>query len=69
MEKNRFMDLMAEGKMTRRQMTTALASVGLGLVTMPVFKQPAAAAVNDITYYTWASYEVPELHPSYVEKY
>mgnify|MGYP000193043700 CR=1 FL=1 len=69
MEKNRFMDLMAEGKMTRRQMTKALASVGLGLMTVPVMKRPAAAAVNDITYYTWASYEIPELHPAYFEKY
>ena len=69
MEINKFKDLLAEGKMTRRQMTKALASVGLGLATLPVMKQPAKAAENDIVYYTWAGYEIPELHPSYFEKY
>jgi spermidine/putrescine transport system substrate-binding protein len=69
MEINKFKDLIAEGKMTRRQMTKALASVGLGLATLPVWKQRAAAQENNITYYTWAGYEIPELHPSYIEKY
>jgi spermidine/putrescine transport system substrate-binding protein len=68
MEKNRFLDLLAEGKLSRRDMTKALASVGLGLATVPVVRRPASAA-EEVTYFTWAGYEVPELHQSYVAKY
>jgi spermidine/putrescine transport system substrate-binding protein len=68
MEKNRFFDLLAEGKLTRRQMTQVLASIGVGLATVPVFQQRAMAA-GEISYFTWAGYEIPELHPAYIEKY
>ncbi len=68
MEKNRFLDLLAEGKLSRRDITKVLASVGIGMATMPLVRRPAAAA-EEVTYFTWAGYEVPELHPSYVEKY
>jgi spermidine/putrescine transport system substrate-binding protein len=68
MEKNRFLDLLAEGKLSRREMTKALAAVGLGLATVPVARRRAAAA-EDITYFTWTGYEVPELHGNYTAKY
>lgn len=68
METNRFLDLLAEGKLSRRDITKVLASVGVGLVTVPVLQRSAKAA-EEITYFTWAGYEIPELHQAYVEKY
>ena len=29
----------------------------------------SARAEADMTYFTWAGYEIPELHPSYIQKY
>jgi len=52
----------------RRAFNAGLASLGLAMVTLPVMSRGARAA-GDMTYFTWAGYEIPELHPSYVEKY
>ena len=52
----------------RRAFNAGLASLGLAMVTMPVVSGAARAAGN-MTYFTWAGYEIPELHPAYVEKY
>jgi spermidine/putrescine-binding protein len=54
--------------MDRRTFNAGLASLGLAMVTVPVGSTVARAA-GDMTYFTWAGYEIPELHPSYVEKY
>src|SRR5690606_19810215 len=35
---------------------------------VPLFGRTAAAA-PDLTFFGWAGYEVPELHPGFVEKY
>ena len=52
----------------RRTFKKALLSLGLGLSTLPLAQRPTTAA-GGITYFTWAGYEVPELHPDYIEKY
>ncbi len=52
----------------RRAFNAGLASLGLAMVTLPVLSTAARAAGN-MTYFTWAGYEIPELHPAYVEKY
>ena len=54
--------------MDRRAFNRYVGSLGLGLMTLPLAARPGQAA-GDITYFTWAGYEVPELHPSYIEKY
>jgi spermidine/putrescine-binding protein len=61
-------DLLHTRRMDRRAFNKALASLGLAMVTLPVVPR-AARAAGDMTYFTWAGYEIPELHPSYVEKY
>ena len=54
--------------MDRRSFNRYVSSLGLGLMTMPLAAGRGQAAGN-ITYFTWAGYEVPELHPSFIEKY
>lgn len=54
--------------MDRRSFNRYLGSLGLGLMMLPLAAGRGRAAGN-ITYFTWAGYEVPELHPSFVEKY
>ncbi len=58
------------GRISRREANRKLATLGLGLVTLPMIRKPAkAAGENDIIYFTWEGYEIPELQPAYVEKY
>jgi len=68
MEKNELLDRIADGRMTRRDLHKALASVGLMAVAMPLVPR-AARAEDQATYYTWSGYDVPEFMPGYVEKY
>lgn len=56
------------GRISRREANRLLAGLGIGLVSLPVLKRPARAD-NDIIYFTWEGYEIPELHPDYVAKY
>jgi spermidine/putrescine transport system substrate-binding protein len=67
MEKNEFLDRIADGRMTRRDFHKALASVGLVAAALPLTSRTARA--NDqATYFTWAGYDIPEIIPGYVEK-
>jgi spermidine/putrescine-binding protein len=48
-----------------------MAALGITATAMPLTGRRAQAAGSSdvVTYFTWSGYEVPELHPSYVEKY
>lgn len=52
----------------RRAFNARLSSLGLAMAVLPVVPTTVRAA-GDVTYFTWAGYEVPELHPSYIEQY
>ncbi len=52
----------------RRAFNARLSSLGLAMAALPVVPT-AARAAGEVTYFTWAGYEIPELHPGYVEKY
>jgi spermidine/putrescine-binding protein len=43
-------------------------SLALGILTSSLVGV-SARAEGDVTYFTWAGYEVPELHPDYIAKY
>lgn len=58
----------AQGKLTRREFNEALGIFGIASVAVPMMARPALSA-GDILYFTWAGFEIPELFPSYVEKY
>ncbi len=68
MEKNEFLDKLASGKMTRRGFSKALAAAGVGIATMPAIPK-LAKAEDQAVLFEWGGYEIPELHPDYVEKY
>lgn len=52
----------------RRRFHSYLGSLGLAMATVPLVPGTARASV-DVSYMTWAGYEVPELHQSFIAKY
>lgn len=54
--------------LSRRAFSKGLASMGLAAVTLGGMTRQASARER-IKYFTWAGYEVPQLHPDYVKKY
>ncbi len=70
MEKNELLDKLGSGGMTRREFKKALASVGLGLLAMPLWPKLGSAGTADHPLiFTWEGYEEPYLHPAYLKKY
>ena len=66
----KFVDNMKMGRLTRREISKGLASVGLATVMMPYMQRPARAEGEDHpTLYTWGGFEVPEMQQSYVSKH
>ena len=68
MDSSRLHDLIRASRTDRRAFNRYLASLGLASVAVPMVPGLARSA-EEITYFTWAGYEIPELHPAYVEKY
>lgn len=68
MERNELVDRLTSGKLNRREFAKMLASVGLGMAMMPLVPR-AARAAEEAVFFTWAGYEIPELHPKYIEKH
>ena len=66
----RFVDNMKMGRLTRRDFHRGLASVGLAAIATPLLPRRSLAADEDHpTLYTWAGYEVPEMHAEYIDKH
>jgi spermidine/putrescine transport system substrate-binding protein len=65
----RFIDEIKYGRMTRRKFKQAMASVGLATVMLPSGRIRGAKADEELTMFTWAGYEVPEMHQEYIAKY
>jgi spermidine/putrescine transport system substrate-binding protein len=61
-------DRMADGSLSRRQLNRLLAAAGLAIVTMPLARRRAAAD-EQVTFFTWSGYDVPEFFPGYVAKH
>jgi spermidine/putrescine transport system substrate-binding protein len=60
----------AERKLSRRQFNQLLAVTGISLFAAPMFVRSAAAAGDDeLLYFTWGGYDVPELFGQYREKH
>lgn len=68
MEGKRLIDAIRDRRMSRRQVLSGLASAGIAATMLPVVSRPARAEVN-VEYFTWAGYDIPDLFPSFVEKY
>ena len=61
-------DMLLSGRLDRRAFTQTLTSLGLGLATVPLVTRRALAA-EEASYFTWAGYDLPEFHQSYIDKY
>lgn len=68
MNKSEFLARLTEGRLSRRDFTRVLAGAGLTVAAFSLPRRPAGAAAN-ITYFGWAGYDDPALHPGYVEKH
>jgi spermidine/putrescine transport system substrate-binding protein len=56
------------GTMSRRRFNRALASLGLGLATIPMIVRPGQAA-GKVVSFTWADYQEPQLHKAFIAAY
>lgn len=65
MQRVKFIDRMASGKISRRTMLSQAAAFGVGVVMLP--KIPAAAEV--LTCLEWAGYDSPDYFKSYMSKH
>ncbi len=61
--------MIRSGKLTRRQMVKALASVGVVMAASPLLPRQAAAEEVDLTLLEWNGYEYESFHPEYNAKY
>ena len=68
MDTRKIIDRLNDKALTRREFKQVLASVGVGVATVPMMRRPARAE-GEVMYFGWAGYETPDFHPSYTEKY
>jgi spermidine/putrescine-binding protein len=65
MNRIKFVDRLAQGRISRRDAMRAAAAFGVGMVAMP--RNPLAA--EPLTIMEWSGYEIPELFQSFVDKH
>jgi spermidine/putrescine transport system substrate-binding protein len=68
MNKSELRDRMADGSLSRRQVSKLLAAAGLAMVTVPLAGGRSRAA-GDLSFFTWTGYDDPGFFPKYVEKH
>jgi spermidine/putrescine transport system substrate-binding protein len=68
MNVNQFSEKIAEGKLTRREISKILASAGIAAVAIPVTTRRSLAA-SEATFMTWAGFDQPQYYVPYVEKH
>lgn len=61
-------DILNGGALSRREVVGALASVGIGVAAVPLLSRQGSAA-DQVSVFTWSSYDDPGLYPSYIEKH
>jgi len=68
MDSGEFIMNIREGRLSRRQILSGLASVGIAAAAVPLLPRSARAEI-DVNYFTWTGYDIPELFPAFIEKY
>lgn len=57
-------------EISRRTFARSLLAAGVGLVATPMLPRQARAADGEHpTFFTWGGYDIPDIYPTYVEKY
>lgn len=62
-------ELIKSGQLSRRQMMSVLASVGVGVAASPLMSKRTNAASVDLSILEWNGYEYESFHPEYNAKY
>jgi spermidine/putrescine-binding protein len=65
MNRVKFIDRMAQGKVSRRAMLAAAGSFGVGVAGLPMRVRAGGTPLV----FEWTGYDIPELFPPYMEKY
>ncbi len=65
MNRIKFIDQMAQGKIARRDMLRTASAIGVGVAMTPI----KVRAEGNLTVMEWAGYEAPEYYPAYVAKH
>ena len=60
----KFIDRMAQGKISRRDMLRASAAFGVGMVALP-----RLALAEELTVMEWSGYDIPEYCKPFLSKY
>jgi spermidine/putrescine-binding protein len=69
MDGKRFAERFLKRELSRREIQTGLAKMGLGVAAMSLMPAVAKADPPKLVVYEWAGYDVPDLHQSYIKKY
>lgn len=69
MRRQSVLNKFAEGTMTRRDFSAALASLGLAIVTVPAYSRRAEAGGGKLFVATWPGFETGDLHRKYSRNY
>lgn len=69
MNKNELIDKIASGEIKRRDLLKLMGSMGLGVVAVSLNSGRVLAAPQDLVVFTWAGYETPSMHKSYLDKH
>ena len=59
--------MLNRGGVSRRQALQVLGAAGVGVATIKFGGQ--ARAAGEASYFTWGGYDIPEMHPGYIEQY
>jgi spermidine/putrescine transport system substrate-binding protein len=65
MNRLKFIDRMASGRVTRRDMMRSAAAFGVGLTLLPT----QARAADPLTILEWSGYDAPDYYPAYIQKH
>ncbi len=66
MERVKFIDKMAQGKLSRRQMLASAGAWGVGMMVLPRFARASGAP---LTCLEWGGYDVEDYYASFVAKH
>lgn len=69
MKHKEMIELIRSGKLSRRQMISVMASVGVGVTASSMMPRGAAANSVNLKLLEWNGYESPQFHPEYAAKY
>jgi len=69
MKHKEMIELIKSGKLSRRQVMSVLASVGVGVTATGMLPRGAAANSVNLKLLEWNGYEYPQYHPEYAAEY